>query len=161
MSIYTVQLDREHATDPTVCWRVWVWDLVNGGGANYEEFGRHDVWVPPLETWMPDTLRLVLYELAAYIPAHDAADAFVRIEAKRKPRQGKPPKVPRAPRFDDDVRLAVEARGWRAEVQTLRDDRTVKPGETAPHPGWFTEPMQAFLSGPRGTVPLSAGTCSM
>jgi hypothetical protein len=147
MPTYTVQLDREHATSPTVCWRVWVWDLVEGGVIN-PEFEARFLYVPTLDAWLPDTLRMVLYELSAYIPAHDRKEAMVRIHAKLERSRGRapmPPKLPRPPRFNDEVKLAIEARGWRAEVETSRDDRPVKANEIPPHPGSFAKPMQAFL----------------
>lgn len=127
-----------------MCWQVDVRDAV-GGGADSQENARHLLYVPQLETWMPDTLRLVLHELSAYIPAHDPADALVTIGARTQPQRGRAPKVPRARRFDHHVTIAVEARGWRAEVHTWRDSRKLNQGEYAPDPGSFTEPMQAFL----------------
>lgn len=153
MSAYSVSLGAEHATEPTVSWRVRVWDLV-GGGAVSQESGQHHLWVPALDTWMPDTVRLVLHELSAYIPAHDPSDALVRVDAKLVRRGGRAPKNPRPPRFNDDVRLSVEARGWRAVVETWRNDRTMEDGQSAPHPSHFTEPMQAFLLDLAGRSPF-------
>jgi hypothetical protein len=144
MATYSVQLDRPNATKPRVCWRVWTWDLAAGGRFS-DALGNDDLYVPELDAWIPDTLRLVLYELSAYLPAHDPADALVRIDAKLDRPRGRPPKVPRPALFDPRVKLSVEARGWRVEVQTWNDDRPLKAGAVAPYPGSFSEPMQAFL----------------
>lgn len=142
---YTVQLDRPHASAPTTCWRVLVSDIVNPT-SDYNELNGNRLWVPSLETWTPDTLRLVLYELSAYLPAHASRDAFVRVIARDVARRGRPAKGYRpSRRFDDHVWLQVEARGWRAEVGTFTDDRDVKADERRPIPERFTEPMQAFL----------------
>jgi hypothetical protein len=142
--ISTVQLDREHATKPTVCWRAWITDLV-GGGSTAPAFDMSYVYVPKLDAWLPDTVRLVLYELTAYLPAHDPADAVVRIEAKLQRPRGRVPKVPRPARVDDHVKLSVQAGGWRVHVETDHDDRPLEPNEIAPRTGDFSEPMQAFL----------------
>ncbi len=112
MSTYSVKLQRPHATAPTVAFFVTVWDLVNGGA--YSELTGNSLYVPAVDTWIPDTLRLVLWELSAYLPAHQPEDAIVRINAKHHVRRGRAPKTPRPAVFDNAVVLSVEARGWRA-----------------------------------------------
>lgn len=154
MSIYTVQLDRPHATRPTVEWDVTIWDLVDGGAIS-PAVERHRLAVPNLDSWIPDTLRLVLYELSAYLPAHDHGDAMVRIGARMAPRRGRTPKIPKPERFDDAVSLSVEARGWRAEVETWRNQTAVKQGEYPTQPGFFSEPMQALLLELAAASPIS------
>lgn len=148
MSVYTVQLDFEHATTPTLCWRVWVRDLVDPRGVTPDGMSGHFVYVPTLDAWYPDTLRLVLWELSAYLPAHDPNDAMVRVEAKLRRRCGRKPKTgpPRPLEFDENVTLSVEARGWRASVDAARDSRPVKADQPLPTlPGSYSEPMQAVL----------------
>ena len=59
--------------------------------------------------------------------------------------------------FDDRVVLAIEARGWRAEVWTHLNDETGTEEYAPPYPGPFTEPMQAHLLelAARSPFPLS------
>ena len=65
----------------------------------YDE-SRHFLSVSTVDTWTLDMLRLVLHELAAYIPAHEDHEATATVIVKGK----RPVKVA----------LIVEARGWRA-----------------------------------------------
>jgi hypothetical protein len=156
MATYTVQLDRKHASLPSVCWDVTIWDMVDGGALS--ELGGHQLYVPTLESWLPDTLRLVLYELSAYLPAHAPEAAQVIIEARQIRPRRRAMTRPRKPWFNHDVHLCVEAGGWRADVRTSRDARIVKAGEERPDPGRFTEPMQACLLelAARSPFPLSS-----
>ncbi len=127
MSTYTIQLDQPNATQSSVCWRVDIWDLVDGGGASKEVVGdQHYLWVPALENWLPATVRLVLHELSAYLPGHEITEAMVTIDAKRKKRTGRAPKnSPRVLEFSREVTISVAARGWKAEVETWRDYRSL------------------------------------
>ena len=87
MSTYAVAMDCPHATVPDVLWSVMVFDEVNGGAFHPEVRG-HNLWVPELDTWTLDTVRMVLHELAAYLPAHETAT--VTIEAKAHRAAGRP-----------------------------------------------------------------------
>jgi len=67
------------------------------------EESEHHLSVPLVDTWTPDTLRAIWHELDAYIPAHRLTEAAATVsvdDQKRRP----------------NVRLGVEARGWRAEI---------------------------------------------
>ena len=82
MSTYAVSMDCPRATSPVVLWNVLVFDDVAKTGA---ENPRHQLLVPELDTWTLDTLRMVLHELAAYLPAHDSATVTVTAKLVRAP----------------------------------------------------------------------------
>lgn len=159
MSTYAVSMDCPHATEPDVRWRVMVFDDVAGTGCGDPE-PNHDLWVPHLESWTLDTLRMVLHELAAYLPAHD--DATVTIRAKRRRQSGRARKdgTPRRAVFDNEVELKVSARGWSAGVWAWRNEKADTNGQYLGYgPGEWSQPMQAILldlatksSFPLGTV---------
>ena len=145
MSIYALSMDCPHATDPDVRWRVMVFDDVAGTGCGDPE-PNHDLWVPHMETWTLDTLRMVLHELAAYLPAHD--DATVTICAKTNRQSGRARKdgTPRQAIFNKEVEITVSARGWSAVVWAWRNEKADTDGKYLGRgPGQWSEPMQAVL----------------
>lgn len=145
MSTYAVSMDCEHATIPSVLWNVWVFDEVKGGISNPEVCG-HKLWVPELDTWTLDTLRMVLHELASYLPAHDSAVATVCAKAHRAPGRPRKEQAQRPPRLAENVSISVSARGWRAEVRTDRNEIADQDGKyLGRSPGEWTAPMQAVL----------------
>jgi hypothetical protein len=78
-------------TMPDVLWRVVVSDQTqNGEIVNLESDGKQPLlWVPRLDTWTLDTLRMVLHELAAFLPANEPEDAKVVIVASPQKRRGR------------------------------------------------------------------------
>jgi hypothetical protein len=145
MSHYAIALDAPHSDAAAVCWRVIVTDNLVPNGLSDQEMSAHYLWVPPLESWTLDHVRMTLHEIAAFLPVHDQATAGV--VAKRRGTRGRPRKdgTVHEARFDDHVELRVFARGWRAEVWCWEDSRCMKPGENPPDPGQWSAPMQAAL----------------
>lgn len=155
-----VQLDCPHATEPTLCWRVelWEWESDPNGKtlgavrARDALGGPFSLYVPPRDAWTPDTLRMVLYELAAYLPAHESAEAAC-IVTGRFGSAGRPPKPP-APRRPlrlnyNSIGLGVQARGWRAFVETWKtwtNAGEAAAEEDARQYGWWSAPMLALLA---------------
>lgn len=156
---YAVRMDCPHATKPDLLLPVrllekvrdrWNWaECLEDLHAN-----RPYLWIPMLDTWTPDTLRMVLHELATYLPPHERTDELVAIRTQGKGgRQGRL-----------DVWLSVEARGWRAELLPQLNDRSPRGGETladAVHStGKWSEPMVEMLQGlaKRSPFPLAAIT---
>lgn len=151
MSIYVVSMDCPHPTWPDVRWDVW---LAPDTGAAWTEderreqidSGQHKLFVPSLETWTLDTLRMVLHELATYLPPHE--DAQVTILAKTDKPKGRPrPDGRQQPRrFNDRVELQVSARGWTVTVRAWRNEAADESGTfLGRSPGEWSEPMQARL----------------
>jgi hypothetical protein len=99
---------------------------------------------------MPDTLRLVAHELAAFLPAHEPGEAELVITAialKQRGRRRANAPTPAPPRRFD-VSIAVQARGWRAVVRTSENvygEHKRKPEDPLPSPGEWTEPMAAMI----------------
>jgi hypothetical protein len=145
MSTYAISMNCPNATSPSVLWNVLVFDEVDGGAINPEVRG-HKLWVPELDTWTLDTLRMVLHELAAYLPAHDSATATIGAKAHRATGRPRKDQTPRPARFSGNVMISVAARGWRAEVHTQRNEAADKDGTyLGRSPGEWTPPMQAVL----------------
>jgi hypothetical protein len=153
---YAVRHDYPNATRADVLWRVFTYEQTAAGGwpishaLEQDDSGRY-LWVPSLNSWTLDTLRLVLHELAAFLPAHDATEAEVIIKAATlKPRGRRRADAPTPePRVDPfSVTLNVQARGWRVALWTHNNCRDEgKPTETAtpPSPGEWSVPMAAVL----------------
>jgi hypothetical protein len=125
---------------------------------------RFQLWVPSLDAWSIDTLRMILHELSAYVPI--ATDTVAGITARlRKPR-GRPSKSADRPRPRlDDVELWVRARGWSAVLETHHNARTVKRDDgqvvNGQYPtGDWSDPMVATLLdlAQKSPFPLSAIT---
>ena len=137
--LYSVATNCPHATVPSVLWDVCVDTALMEG--------RQLLRVPRLETWTLDTLRMVLHELAAYLPPHD--DAQVTILAKTDEPKGRPRPdgQPQARRFNNHVEFTVCARGWTVTVVTDRNETKDEKGEVDRvwDTGSWTEPMQAIL----------------
>jgi len=156
MGTYAVSMDCPHATIPDVLWRVGVYDEVGGTGLSE----RHMLFVPPLDAWTLDTLRMVLHEMAAYLPAHESATVTIRAKTSRAPgraRKDATPRPPRPPRFCERVAFIVSARGWSAEIQdTSRNEVTDTAGQyLGRSAGEWSEPMQAVLLDLAAKSPLS------
>lgn len=135
---YAVSMDCPHATTPTVLWHVGVDRAVSAEKQN--------VWVPRLETWTLDTLRMFLHELAAFLPPHESAT--VTILAKVDPPKGRPAAngQRRAPRFSDKVKISVTARGWTASVWTWINEKQDAAGKRlGDGSGEWSAPMRAVL----------------
>lgn len=131
--MYAVFMDCPHATRPEVAWRVMVNDLEGG----YELVDSSALlFVPQLETWTVDTLRMVLHELSAYLPAHDSDKAEGGIVAAR---------TKNTRRLKDKVEIWVRARGWKAAVWTWVNERPTKESEPWPPPTSWSEPMAEVL----------------
>jgi hypothetical protein len=142
MSTYALSMDCPHATTPAVLWRVMVFDDVAKTGA---EMPGHTLWAPELDTWTLDTLRMVLHELAAYLPAHDTATVTIKARTSRAPGRARKDGTPRPPIFKHEA-ISVSARGWTAMVWTWRNEVTDKDGKYLGRgPGEWSEPMQAVL----------------
>ncbi len=157
-STFAVSMDCPHATVPSVLVRIWISDEVGAVAPCYGQdvvWGSHDVlrlWIPSLETWTLDTVRMVFYELSAYVPFDDDAEAGVTLCTRK--RSGRPRKNPTtadiAP-IVDDVKFWVRSRGWKAEFGTNRNEqtRTLKDGQTewgAFPTGEWSAPMLAQLT---------------
>ena len=168
MSTYAVALDCPHTTMPDVLWRVITSERETSGRwapsamLHDDVLQQHRLWVPRLDAWTLDTLRLVLHELAAFLPAHDPTEAEVVIEAARRRQRGRrrPGDSSRQPLLIEHVSIAVEARGWRAGVWTdenARDEDQRQPGDLRPPPsaGEWSEPMAAALLDLASKSPLS------
>ncbi len=132
---WAVRLNCPHATRPEVLWRV----LVTGQTAAATEESGHVLWVPTLDTWTLETLRMVLHELSAFLPPHD--EATVIIKARRRRAGGRPPRVPRPAQVEQAV-FTVSARGWTAHVWTWIDEKDRARVASA---GEWSEPMAAAL----------------
>jgi len=140
MSTYALSMDCPHATTPDVLWNVMVFDDVAKTGA---EHPHHQLWVPALDTWTLDTLRMVLHELAAYLPAHDTATATITAKTGRAPgrqRKGQPLAFKHT-----ETAIAVSARGWTARVWTWRNEATDTEGRCLGQTAGWSAPMQAVL----------------
>lgn len=165
MSAYAIALACGHNTMPDVVWRVITYERRASGQLDIttklqDDEYQHRLEVPRLDVWTPDVLRMVLHELAAFLPAHDADEATATIEvAVRKPRGRRPADVPVPPRLDH-VNISVEARGWRAAVWTnenLRGESEHKPEDPWPTAGTWSEPMVALLLDLAAKSPLALG----
>jgi hypothetical protein len=152
---YLVRHDYPNATKPGPKWWAQTWNL---RGERPCDDTKHvpgaELYIPPLDAWLPDTLYMVLHEISAYLPPDPHAVAGVKA-ALRKPR-GRQPKVPRPPTMDDRCELYVEAQGWRAYVRTEADMKRAD-GKPTPPLGEWSEPMQALLldMAARSPFPLS------
>lgn len=143
MSTYAVSMDCPHATVPDVLWRVLVFDDIAKTGA---ETPAPNLWVPDLSTWTLDTLRMVLHELAAYLPAHEHADVTIHAKTRRQSGRARKDGAPRPARCDDQVQLTVSARGWSATVWAWRNEIADTDGQYLGRgPGEWSAPMQAVL----------------
>jgi hypothetical protein len=139
---WSARMDCPHATAPGVRWRVTVLGEPSGIMSNESGLQGHALWVPTLNTWTLDTLRMVLHELSAFLPAHE--HAMVAIEAKQIQR-GPRSRMPRPPKVDH-VSLSVSARGWTALVYTwINERRTTPPTPAVESEGEWSEPMAAAL----------------
>jgi hypothetical protein len=164
---WAVSMDAPHATKPTVMTHVWLYDergthspcesteILLGDG------WRPRLWIPSLDTWMLDTVRMVLCELASYVPYDPNAEAIIK--AKWFVRRGRAAKTTRPPRLDEHVTLAVRARGWRAEIDTSRNDALVTNAQgqevwAAWPTGDWSDPMVATLLDltDRSPIPMAA-----
>jgi hypothetical protein len=143
MSTYAVSMDCPHATTPAVLWRVMVFDDVAKTGA---EMPGHKLWVPELGSWTLDTLRMVLHELAAYLPAHDSATVTIKARTGRASGGQGRSGGQRLVFKDRETALSVSARGWTATVWTWRNEATDKDGKFLGRgAGDWSKPMQAVL----------------
>jgi hypothetical protein len=141
MSTYALSMDCPHATTPDVLWNVMVFDDVAKTGA---EHPHHQLWVPALDTWTLDTLRMVLHELAAYLPAHDTARVSIKARTGRAP-GGQRPGRQRVEFKHKETEISVSARGWTATVWTWRNEATDTEGRCFGQTAGWSEPMQAVL----------------
>lgn len=120
MSVHAIAMRCPRATVPDLLLSVWIHDDVGDlSPADAERLlcgDRCQLWVPPLETWTLDTVRMLLRELAAFLPAD--ADASASVAARLRKPGGRSGKKPVAPRLNSRVEFAVTARGWRARVVT-------------------------------------------
>jgi hypothetical protein len=147
---YAVSMDCPHATIPDVLWHVSVCDDEPPAGPrsvfNAENAAHPMVFVPQLDTWTLDTLRMFLHELAAYLPAHDSAMVTIKAKTNRAPGRAKKDALPRAPRMAERVEISISARGWTAWVWTDRNEATDHDGKyLGRSPGEWSAPMQAVL----------------
>jgi hypothetical protein len=127
MNTFAIAMDCPHATVPDVLVRVWLNDERGTLGhcdvrqALWGDYGSpYDLWIPSLDTWTLDTVRMILYELSAYVPADEHARAGV--SARWKKPSGRPAKHPRPPQLEH-VTFWVSACGWRASIDTYRNER--------------------------------------
>jgi hypothetical protein len=151
VNTYAVSMDCPHATRPDVCWSVALLEERSHGTwvASTLE-GQRQLWVPGLETWTVDTLRMVLHELAAFLPAHDAAEAVIKATPKRRSGRAARSRLP--PRLDQSsVEFWLQARGWRVNVWAWTNDRPVAEGDPRSWPNDWSEPVAGDWS-----VPMAA-----
>jgi hypothetical protein len=144
---YAVQMNAPHATVPDVLWDVRVPDECVRSEGDTRQFISPKLWVPRLETWTLDTLRMVLHELAAYLPPHDDAEVTILAKTDKPKGRPRPDGQPRPRRFNDHVEFKVSARGWSVYVGTDRNEVENKDGrrDRTWDTGEWTEPMQAVL----------------
>jgi hypothetical protein len=142
---YAVAMDAPRSTWPDVLLRVFVREDVRSDGGDAESLN-YKLWVPDVETWTPDTVRMLLHELAAYLPAHDGATVTVQSKVTRSGGRRRKDGSEPTPKFSPDVWLAVSGGGWTATLYAHRNERTIG---SDPRPvidvGRWSEPMQAFL----------------
>lgn len=144
---YAVCMNAPHATTPDVLWDVRVPDECVRSDGDTREFISPHLWVPRLETWTLDTLRMVLHELAAYLPPHDDAEVTILAKTDKPKGRPRPDGQPHPRRFNDHVEFKVCARGWTVTVVTDRNERHNAEGkrDRVWDTGSWTEPMQAVL----------------
>jgi hypothetical protein len=145
---YAVSMDCPHATRPEVLWSVDIWDVSRPTpfATSAVDFPHCQLWVPRLETWTLDSLRMLLHELDCYLPVHELNAATVTITAAYFKRGGRAAQSPKPPRFDNkSVTIAVSARGFSAKVHPDRMVRNEKGEGIGRYAGDWSEPMQAVL----------------
>jgi hypothetical protein len=161
---YAVSTDSPDATVPNVLVDVNLSDehkhlygAANVRRALWGDDAPFHLWIPSLETWTLDTVRMLFTELSAYLPPDPAATAGVDLEwAKRTGRAAASPKPPRL----REAVFWVAARGWRAGILTSRNERTRtdERGLTvwgAYPTGEWTAPMMDTLMALAASLPLS------
>lgn len=153
---HAVSTDAPHAARPDVLARVWLHDESgplapsDAVRAVWGESGSFELWFPSLDSWTLDTVRMILHELSAYVPRDTQTQAGITA-AWQKPR-GRRPDRPRAPRLNEHVEFWVSSRGWRASVDTSRNEVTTKNQDgmdvwAGLSTGEWTAPMVATLIG--------------
>jgi hypothetical protein len=154
---YAVSLDCPHATGPSVLVTVRFSDETGTTSGGYaakvlilgDDCPSPRLWIPMLDAWTLDHVRLVLHELSAFLPPDDEAVAGVTLH--RAAARGRKPKAgpPRPPRLQD-VAFWVTARGWRATINTDVNERTATDASGRIVPayaptGEWSDPMLASL----------------
>ena len=141
MSTYALSMDCPRATVPEVLWKVRLYDIQSRLGIAET----HNLYVPSVETWTLDTLRMFLHDLQPICPHTRLLTS--RLKRRRCARRGeRKDGAERLPRFSDDVSISVLARGWEVTVWTNRNEVTDKDGKSLGRSsGEWSEPMQAVL----------------
>jgi len=128
---FAIAMDCPHATTPDVFVRVWIRDdqgehaPANAREAVWGEPGGFWLWIPSLDTWTLDTVRMVLHELSAYVPPDPDAQAGVTAKYATPRGRRSATRTSRL-RIDDAVAFWVSARGWHVSIVTNRNERQRK-----------------------------------